>query len=712
VTAYDYDIVLLSDLRYPGGNSASLAEEIKAQARTGYSTGLVHLPAPHMARRRSFNRKVMDCLASGLAELVPASREVRARALVIRQPRLFTEDLPEPLRIRADEKVLVVNQPPVDRLRGPDDPYYDVAEVRDRVTALLGEVPWAPIGPLVRHALDKSGVQLNLRDDDWVNILDVDEWRTVRRPIGDRQPVIGRHSRGHESKWPSVRSDILGAYPADDGIDVRILGGADPAIRVLGYQPENWTVYPFGSLPPQRFLREIDFFVYYHHPGWVEAFGRNIIEGMASGCPAILPPHFNRVFGASCTYAQPREVRTVIEMLHGDPGEYQSRSERAVAHVEESFGTHQHARRIKDLIGEPSSSSPARYRPKPRARRTLLASLEPRGAGSVSRLLRVAEGLEGDIDPILLAPWPAIQLGHAAGVLCDVLPDHHLEGLDPKPSVERLLAAARDHRAEAIVLDVQRSTAASVLAARSGAIPWILSGPASPWRRHTCHNGSSESVEWDDVALGSVHDPASPSVPGVGDPLPAEAARAALGLASGRPLALLCPGADGRLVAVPRLGLIARALVAHGWSVAFTEPLRPPEGLHLPNSVIRISPRPLWRYLRAFDIAVAAPGYTLTHELVAAGCSALLVPFDDDPAKAARAVGASERGLALRLDEFSERALGSALEELGDAAVRSRLSRTCADVGLCGGAPRILEALEHASVQKTREIRVRAGQDG
>jgi len=30
---YDYDVVLLSDLRYPGGNSASLVEEIKAQAR-------------------------------------------------------------------------------------------------------------------------------------------------------------------------------------------------------------------------------------------------------------------------------------------------------------------------------------------------------------------------------------------------------------------------------------------------------------------------------------------------------------------------------------------------------------------------------------------------------------------------------------------------------------------------------------------------------
>jgi hypothetical protein len=105
---YDYDIVLLSDLRYPGGNSTSLSEEIKAQARAGYSTGLVHLRAPHMARPRSFNRKVISCLSSGLAELIPARRQVRARVLVIRQPRLFTEDLVEPLRVQADTTVMVV----------------------------------------------------------------------------------------------------------------------------------------------------------------------------------------------------------------------------------------------------------------------------------------------------------------------------------------------------------------------------------------------------------------------------------------------------------------------------------------------------------------------------------------------------------------------------------------------------------------------------
>jgi hypothetical protein len=242
MSTYDYDIVLLSDLRYPGGNSASLAEEIKAQSRAGYSTGLVHLRAPHMVRPRSFNRRVISCLSSGLAELVPARRQVRARALVIRQPRLFAEAISEPLRVEADTKMMVVNHPPVDRLRGPGDPYYDVAVVRDRLTALLGDVQWAPIGPLVRQALMDQGVPLNLRTDDWVNILDVDEWRVDRSRFRGVRPVIGLHSRGHLSKWPAARAEILAAYPADDGVEVKVLGGADPAIQLLGHQPPNWTV--------------------------------------------------------------------------------------------------------------------------------------------------------------------------------------------------------------------------------------------------------------------------------------------------------------------------------------------------------------------------------------------------------------------------------------------------------------------------------------
>ena len=92
-TTYDYDVAIVSDLRYPGGNSSSIVEEVKAQAAAGYSTVLVHLPAAHMKRRRSFNHKVIHCISTGMAALAPPGRPLKVRALVVRQPRIFADDL-------------------------------------------------------------------------------------------------------------------------------------------------------------------------------------------------------------------------------------------------------------------------------------------------------------------------------------------------------------------------------------------------------------------------------------------------------------------------------------------------------------------------------------------------------------------------------------------------------------------------------------------
>jgi hypothetical protein len=64
---YDYDIGVLSDLGYPGGNSSSLVEETKAAAAAGYSTAFIDVPAVQMKRRRSFNHKIIHCLSAGMA---------------------------------------------------------------------------------------------------------------------------------------------------------------------------------------------------------------------------------------------------------------------------------------------------------------------------------------------------------------------------------------------------------------------------------------------------------------------------------------------------------------------------------------------------------------------------------------------------------------------------------------------------------------------
>ncbi|MFX6933843.1 hypothetical protein ABTH55_18690, partial [Acinetobacter baumannii] len=89
---------------------------------------------------------------------------------------------------------------------------------------------------------------------------------------------------------------------------VRVLGGTEAPQEILGGLPEAWTSLPFGSVPVPRFLAGIDFLVYFHHPGLVEAFGRVVLEGLAAGAVCIVPPQMEQVFGDACVYGSPQSV--------------------------------------------------------------------------------------------------------------------------------------------------------------------------------------------------------------------------------------------------------------------------------------------------------------------------------------------------------------------------------------------------------------------
>src|SRR5918998_666168 len=131
-----YDVAILSDLRYPGGNSASIVAEVQAQAAAGLSTVLIHVPSPHLRHARPFQPRIVACLRDGLADLAHDGDEVAAKVLLIRQPRIFTEDLAAVPVVRAEHTIVVLNQPPGDE--SDDQRYYVFAEVRERIERYFG----------------------------------------------------------------------------------------------------------------------------------------------------------------------------------------------------------------------------------------------------------------------------------------------------------------------------------------------------------------------------------------------------------------------------------------------------------------------------------------------------------------------------------------------------------------------------------------------
>ncbi|MGH6898071.1 MAG: glycosyltransferase, partial [Geminicoccaceae bacterium] len=313
-----------------------MAEELRAQAAAGYRAGLIQLKGPVLKYPHPIHPQIRRCLDEGIADLLDPDTTIAARVVLAHHPSLFTHLPRRALRVDAEARLLIVHHPPFD---GAGQPSYDCAAIHRNAEAVLGgEVLWAPIGPAVRAqfaALDEPPPLFHL---DWHGVLDPGPWRVARAGPLEARPVIGRHSRPDPLKWPDDRASTLAAYPDDPAFIVRILGGGPFLRELLGGYPRNWEVWPFNAIPPDRFLSTVDFFVYFHHSQWVEAFGRTIIEAMASGAVAILPPHFQPLFGDGAIYAEPYEVRDWVRQLHADRRAFVRQSRRGSALVEQRFG--------------------------------------------------------------------------------------------------------------------------------------------------------------------------------------------------------------------------------------------------------------------------------------------------------------------------------------------------------------------------------------
>lgn len=350
-----FDVVIASDFRLVGGSTVSSLEEVKAQRRLGLRTGLVQMAYYDADPRRSVAPRVRDILDGDRVQMLVYGERVSCDLLIIRYPPVLDERhrfLPDitPAQVR-----VIVNQPPMSDY-GPDGVVrYRIPRCHAHLRQQFGQAGvWHPIGPLVRQALHQHHAgelaAIALSDQDWVNIIDVDAWRRPARPPAGQRPRIGRHSRDHPMKWPATREQLLASYPDSPDYEVHVLGGATAPQQVLGYIPSNWRVYQFGELSPPEFLAGIDVFVYYPNPHWVESFGRVILEAMAAGVPVVLPADFRPLFGEAASYAEPAEVRAVVDRLLADDGYYAERAGAGQRFAEKGFGYTRHAERIGGLL--------------------------------------------------------------------------------------------------------------------------------------------------------------------------------------------------------------------------------------------------------------------------------------------------------------------------------------------------------------------------
>lgn len=347
---------MLTDTRFSGGSSSSLAEEIAVASRAGYRVGIVQLASTRLGPSAIVHPGLRHLIERGAAELVLPGQAVEATLAIVKHPSVLAASLDGALPIRVEHVIVTAGQVPSDDA----GTYYDPAEVDINIEAALGcRATWWPVSDTVRQTL--TGV--DLAEGNWDEIIDVERWRAFSVPgrtsdndraAPERPIVIGRHSRPDPMKWPGTTEELTAAYPIDGSVEVQVLGGADPAIALLGEQPAAWTVLPFGAQDPGVFLAGLDALVYYHHRDMVEAFGRTVLEALAVGIPVVVAPFFESTFGDACLYAEPAEAVATVRRLLADHEAFEQHLAIADRVLHERFSHDAYSARVGRLIGPPA----------------------------------------------------------------------------------------------------------------------------------------------------------------------------------------------------------------------------------------------------------------------------------------------------------------------------------------------------------------------
>lgn len=716
------DVVVVTDPRLVGGGNKSLAQEIAAHAAAGYTTGLFPMAGPSGGGARPIDTSLLQLLRDGRLHLLRPDEPVDAGLVIARGPSIFTIAQTTRPRLSAEHWLIVANafntDPAVSNM------LYDAEAVDALAAEHFGhQWTWVPLSDIVRASLGKHHPDLFLAPFNWTNIIDLDEWRIPRPDRWERPIRVGRHSRDSPAKWPTDAATIHATLPADDEFEVHVMGGARTPEMILGGLPGNWTTYRFGELPPRTFLERIDVFSYFHHPNWEEAFGRSILEALATGAIAVLPEYFRSTFGDAAVYADPAQVRDRILDLADDPDKLAAQRSAAAAVLRDRFSHASHVTRLKSLIGPPRGTSvpqsdaailPTSMHRTPdlattgAARRVLFFTDNGHGLGHVTRLMAYAKRLPEDVQPFFLTMSEAYHLVAEQGFAVEYFPGPRRMGFAPKEKpfweqiarvkLQRVLRRLRPH---VVVIDhVNPPTIVRDLRREFPHTEFVWSRRGL-WRQFRKPDGVRINDAFDHIiepmdlaaAIDRGHTPHQPqnvhyvppiSLVGRDELVPRDEARRALGVPADGLTLLLSLSAD---TTEQLTELIARVrdVLDH---VAPTEKatlFAPRHALHsalgsLPGVVMK-PVYPVARYANAFDAAIATSGYNSYHELVHLGVPTLFIARDtgtlDDQAR--RASHAPLGGYGLTADSVYDATFTDAARLLMDPRQRRRM-RLAADV--------------------------------
>lgn len=349
VETVELDVVFAADWCEHGRTQAAALEEIRELLDAGYRVGVLHLEnAIHLSRyARTYTQPIQEMISGGrLAHVIPDESFYDVKLMVVRTPELLQFMPHGRVGFRIQQVAAVADKPP------RQDPGFIVrylpAECSQHAEDFFGSRPlWMPTNSAVREQLIQLISPAELAATDYVTPFDPNTWAARRRKPSHLWPVIGRWAGETAWQWPESADQIQQIWPTDGSADVRFYGDPTAVLNVLGRKklPEAWLSFRVGDIDRRTYYRSLDYFVHYPQQRAATGIELPVLEALASGCVAVLPPWMQSIYGEAAVYAEPQDVQETIAASTSDPDSFMKQSRRGV-----EFARAHRSSRYRELI--------------------------------------------------------------------------------------------------------------------------------------------------------------------------------------------------------------------------------------------------------------------------------------------------------------------------------------------------------------------------
>lgn len=349
VDTVDLDLVFAADWCEDGESQVSAIDEIRQLLDAGYRVGVLHMEnAIHLSRyARTYTQPIQQMISAGQVTHVMADEtHYRVNLMLVRSPELL-QFMPRGRVGFPVRTVAVVGEKSPWQQHGFVVRYLP-ADCSAHAQEFFGTRPrWVPKTSEIREQLRPLVAAEELHDKDYAIPFAAEEWDAPRRRPSRRTPVIGRWAGDTAWQWPATRTLIQTVWPTDGSADVRFYGSPTTVLTLTERTslPPQWLCFRVGEIDRRTFYRSLDFYVHHRQRRSAADVELPVLEALAAGCVALLPPWMEPAYGAAAVYAEPHDVAATLAGYTQDPEAFMRQSRRGV-----EFARAQHSSGYLDLI--------------------------------------------------------------------------------------------------------------------------------------------------------------------------------------------------------------------------------------------------------------------------------------------------------------------------------------------------------------------------